>query len=86
VSFELVGLPPNTDAFGARLELKAGPVEVLRELYSMRGMGQGPSRFHVGIGPRQEVDEVVITWPDGAVSRATDLPASRPYTVYHPER
>jgi hypothetical protein len=41
----------------------------------------GPPEVHFGLGDRDVVDRVDITWPDGQVSRLKDLETRRIYTV-----
>jgi hypothetical protein len=82
---ELDGPGLNRDGWGARLELRAGEQTELIELHALRGTGQGSPGFHVGLGDNDWVDLLRITWPDGTVSEARDLPSRRAITVVHPD-
>jgi len=39
--------------------------------------------LHVGLGTAATVDELTITWPDGAVEHHLGLPADQPVTFTH---
>ena len=63
----LDGLPPNTDAIGARLELRAGGVTRYREVMPTRGyMSQVELPVTFGLGQADRVERLRILWPDGS--------------------
>lgn len=82
---ELVGPAANTEGIGARVEVTYGDRTEIREVYSLRATAQSPSRVHVGLGALQTVDAIRVTWPDGVVSRAENVPVDRLITVVHPD-
>ncbi len=82
---ELAGPPGNTDGLGAHVTLEVGGRTILQELAGPRSLGQGPARLHFGLGAAEVVDSIVVSWPDGAQSRAEDLPVRRLVSVTHPE-
>jgi hypothetical protein len=84
LSIELIGLAGNQEAIGARAEVTTPSGTQVRELYSLRGMGQGPSRFHFGLGTHDSADILRIEWPDGSVSEAEQVPGRRFVRVTHP--
>ncbi len=84
LDFELIGLPANREAFGARIEVTSGEVTHLREMHSARGQAQSPSRLHFGLGDVDTVGPVRIVWPDGTVSEAARVPVNRRVFVTHP--
>jgi hypothetical protein len=62
----LKGLPPNTDAIGARLELTAGGVTRYREVMPTRGyLSQVELPVTFGLGATGEIEHLRIVWPDG---------------------
>ncbi|MEA3274294.1 MAG: CRTAC1 family protein [Pseudomonadota bacterium] len=64
---KLEGLPPNTDAIGARLELTAGGVTRFREVMPTRGyLSQVELPVTFGLGTADKVDRLRIVWPDGS--------------------
>ena len=84
LAIELIGPPGNQEGFGARAEVTGSGGTQIRELYNLRGMGQGPSRFQFGLGGDDEAERVRIEWPDGAVSEAERVPTRRFMRVTHP--
>ncbi len=63
----LQGMPPNTDAIGARLELTAGGVTRYREVMPTRGyLSQVELPVTFGLGTAGEIDRLRIVWPDGS--------------------
>lgn len=85
LELELEGPPANTEAWGARLEVRVDGRWEIQELQAVRGLAQGPSRFHVGLGPADFVDELLVTWPDGAVTELSDVPGRQLLTLQHPD-
>lgn len=76
-----------TEGVGARVTLRAGSL-VQRRLVRTGSsyLSQSDTRLHFGLGRHARVDSVEIRWPDGRVSRLTDLPADRLVTVRPPSR
>jgi hypothetical protein len=62
---ELVGPHKNKGGFGVRVQVDAGGQSQLREIQNLRGLAQGPSRAHFGLGPAQTIDQLSLFWPDG---------------------
>lgn len=75
LSVELSNIGSNTEGYGTRVEVQVGEQSTVRELHSLRGQGQGPSRLHFGLGDATLVDRVRVTWPDGTVEEAEDVEA-----------
>ncbi|MEE2830387.1 MAG: CRTAC1 family protein, partial [Myxococcota bacterium] len=84
LDLELVGLRGNRQGFGARVELELGESSHVREVQSLRGLGQGPSKVHLALGSLAEAPLLRVVWPDGEVSEATGVPANHFVTVAHP--
>jgi hypothetical protein len=82
---ELVGSPPNTEAYGARVSMTAAGRTWIQELTNLRTKGQGPSRFAFGLGDVDRIDRLTVLWPDGTESQASDVPVRRVLTVTHPD-
>ena len=83
LDIELGGPPENSEGLGARLVADLGDRVLLRELYNLRGTGQGPSRFHLGLGSLETVPGLSIVWPDGEESRAEAVPTRRHIVFRH---
>lgn len=84
LEIELVGPPENTAGIGARVEARDGDWWHTEELQGVLGIGQEPSRFHLGVGDRDAIAELTIVWPDGTRIEAIDVPTRRVLTVTHP--
>jgi hypothetical protein len=59
--------PSGADALGAHVELKVGERRVVRDVraaYSYQSSND--PRVHVGLGDATRVEDVTVTWPDGA--------------------
>lgn len=77
VSIRLQGLPPNTDALGARIEIVAdtngdgviGPGETQTRVSERNDnyVSHNPPDIHVGLGSAGIIESIRVTWPDGTV-------------------
>ena len=79
LGLELVGVESNRDAIGARVRIKAGAVEQVREV--QRGYGfqaQHDPRLLFGLGQGQQVERVEIRWPSGR-HQVVETPPLRRY-------
>jgi hypothetical protein len=60
---------PNTHAIGAKLTLRTGAGNYMREVKATSGYLSGdPSRAHFGFPVESQLQALEITWPDGQVS------------------
>ena len=78
---------PNVFAVGAIVELRAGE-RVWRT--EVRGGGggyasSGPPEVHVGLGGADQVDEMIISWPDGERDQFQKISARQRVTVSRTE-
>jgi hypothetical protein len=61
---------PNTHAIGARVTLRAGEDEWLRTVRAGRSyLGGNAPELHFGLGGREQLDEIMVVWPDGTRTR-----------------
>jgi hypothetical protein len=81
---ELVGPAGNREGWGARLEASSGDWRHTEELHNLLGVGQSPSRFHLGLGAMSRVDSLRILWPDGRRTEIEGVPVRRMITAIHP--
>ncbi len=85
IEVQLVGTVGNSEGFGARVEVSAGGMTRVRELYNLRAQGQSPARLHFGLGAAEQIDSITVHWPDGE-STTTDSVMSRTLvTALHPQ-
>jgi hypothetical protein len=82
IAFDLVGSVSNRDGIGAVVELRAGGrTQVRLNGGGMHRYAQDSRRVHFGLGDASRVDEVLVRWPSGLVSRITDVPFDRVSTI-----
>ncbi len=82
VRFKLIGTRTNRDAIGGRVELRSGDTTQVREVMPTRSyLGQVELPVTFGLGDRQSVDSVEITWPDGTKTSLTDVSPNRTHTI-----
>ncbi|PYT84400.1 MAG: hypothetical protein DMG40_01395 [Acidobacteria bacterium] len=71
----LIGTPSNRDGIGASLKLVSeGFVEVEQAKGGTSYMSASDPRIHFGLGKRNRIDSLEITWPSGHVDRLTNVP------------
>ena len=64
----------NTKAVGAKVTIFAGQEKMVSELYPSRGFQSTvPHRMHFGLGNIQQVDSIMILWPDGKQTQQFNL-------------
>jgi tetratricopeptide (TPR) repeat protein len=66
VNVRLTGVKSNRDAIGARLTLRAGGAQQMREVFGGTNFGCLPCEQHFGLGTLKKVDALEIRWPSGA--------------------
>src|SRR5690606_15385622 len=81
VGLDLVGSPPNTDAIGAVVEVRAGGLVQRRVVRADSAGGHGTRFVHVGVRDA-ETAEVQITWPDGTVDAPRAVPVNERTTIH----
>jgi hypothetical protein len=85
-TIRLVGRPPNREAIGARVEVRAGGRTQIGAVRRGGGfLSASDSALHFGLGEATTVDQVVVRWPDGTTSRYNDLPADATLIVLQGE-
>ena len=67
ISLELEGTRSNRQAIGARIEVvirdEDGERSIFRTVSTGGSFGANNSRAHVGIGPAQAIEKIIINWP-----------------------
>ncbi len=86
VKFRVVGEAPNRFAVGAKVKIRTGVIEQVREVHSGTSYkSQDALPLHFGVEPATNVDEIEVTWPGGSVTRTLlDLDANETWTLYPP--
>lgn len=82
LNVNLEGNSPNTQAIGAQLQVWAKDKYWFREHFLQRGYQSSVQPgFHVGLGDIQEIDSLVVRWPNGSTSRLNDIKAPANLTL-----
>jgi hypothetical protein len=67
---KLKGPNNNPIGIGAKVYVKKGDTIQLQQLYLTRGYQSSVSDvLHFGLGKNEKIDEVVVQWPDGKISK-----------------
>jgi enediyne biosynthesis protein E4 len=70
LALELVGTKSNRDAVGARVYVKTGASQQMREVVLGDGYGsQNSMRQYFGLGRSGSADEVLVKWPKSGVTQ-----------------
>ena len=83
---KLEGLPPNTEAAGARIYVTTGETRQMREIIiGSNFISQNPTVQIFGLGELEAVDEILVEWPglntaEGPEQLGTLLPGPIPAT------
>ena len=82
----LRGLPPNTEAAGARITAQIGSTTQMREItIGSNYTSQNPTVQIFGLAFSTSIDELTVEWPDGITSPAmTNVLANQTLTLTHP--
>jgi hypothetical protein len=87
IGVHLVGTRSNRSAIGAEVLLEASGLEQRRVIDGGSGFAsQNDRRLHFGLGTREWVDRLVISWPSGERQIVTRPPIDRIVTITEPER
>ena len=79
---KLVGTKPNIFAIGAIVRATTGKLTQVREVRSGNSYAsQNDMRVHFGLGDSVKVDQLEVIWPDGEVTRLSDIPARQMLTI-----
>jgi len=74
IQFRLIGTNSNKSAIGARVRIKTGTKNQIREVEGGsggKGMNSLPLEF--GIGQSTVIDSVIVSWPSGLVQRFANV-------------
>jgi hypothetical protein len=78
----LSGTTSNRDAIGARVRVTAGGITQTRLVKSGSSyLSQSELPLTFGLGPRDQVDRVVVDWPSGRTDDFTRVATGRAYRI-----
>lgn len=84
IQLRLEGSSSNKLALGTGATLSAGGQEQFQQLYLARGyLSSVQNVLHFGLGAADQVDEIVIEWPDGRETRLENIAANQILTIRH---
>jgi len=74
LALRLIGTEDNRDAIGARIDVLTPSGVWHDQVIGNSGYATNNGRWiHVGLGDEDQVDKVVVTWPNGDVEEITDV-------------
>lgn len=74
IRLKLIGQSCNRDAIGARVEVECGDAKLVRQVMPTRSyLSQSELPVTIGLGNGQQVERVVIQWPDGSRQIVDDV-------------
>jgi enediyne biosynthesis protein E4 len=81
IRFKLRGTQSNRDAIGARLRIEAGGLSQIRMVKSGSSyLSQSELPITFGLGKADQIERVVIQWPNGRSEEYKNLSAGREYS------
>ncbi len=82
LNIKLTGTKSNRDAVGARIAIRAGGVNQLREIVGGGSyLSQSDERLHFGLGSARRVDSVTVVWPSGLKQHFDGVAADTFYSL-----
>ena len=85
IGFKLVGTRSNRSAIGAEVVLESGDLRQRRVVDGGSGFAsQNDRRLHFGLGAREWVDRITISWPSGAKQVVARPPIDGIVTITEP--
>ena len=82
LELDLVGTIGNRNAVGTRVKVVSGSTSQIREVDGGNGhASQSSFRLHFGLGQRDNIDLMEITWPSGIVQKQTDVAVNQILTL-----
>jgi len=84
IRLKLTGSNNSNIAYGAKVYLTSGDSRQYAEFNPVRGYKSTVEPFiHFGLGEAQEVDTILVTWPDGSISSSYGVAANQLLTIDH---
>ncbi len=85
IAFKTVGRVSNRDGIGAVIRVVSGDLVQVEEVRSGSSyLSQNDLRVYFGLGQREQVDRVQISWPSGIVQTLVQVPIDQIHQVEEP--
>jgi hypothetical protein len=85
VAFRLKGTKCNRDAIGAVVRIHMGNEVMVRQVHGAGGyLSQSSKTLHFGLGDRQKIDRVEITWPGNQRQSLGSVPINARHELVEP--
>ena len=85
LAVKLKGEPPNTEAVGARITLRVGDRNLMREVtLGSNFASNNPTDQLFGLGQAERAETLTVVWPDGSETVLRDLEANQRLDIDHP--
>ena len=82
LTIQLIGSPKNRLGIGSRVRLTAGDRRQVQRFAMGRGyLSSVENKIHFGLGDSQHVDQILVEWPDGRISRLENVNVDRTITI-----
>lgn len=86
LTVSLPGFPGNNAGYGTKIKLYAGGHLSYQQFYPVRGyQSTVGSPVHFGLGANTKADSIIVTWPDGKISRLNDIKADQHLKIQYPQ-
>ena len=83
---KLIGMPPNTEAAGARIRATVGDAVQLREIHiGSNYTSQNPTVQIFGLDDATVVDSLEVDWPDGRRTTMANVQQGQTVEIDHPD-
>ena len=85
LAVELRGEAPNTGSVGARIRIRAGGKDQMREVVlGSNYLSHNPTEQYFGLGGADRIETLTVEWPDGSETLMQGLEANQRLTIDHP--
>ena len=84
IKVKLAGPSPNLNGIGARVMVQTAGIKQFQEQHVSKGYQSSVDYIlHFGLGERERIDILKVTWPDGRVNEMRDVGADRLVSIDH---
>ena len=87
LTINLKGISPNTQAIGAKIYIKAGDLQQMREVTLGNNFtSHNPTEQYFSFASHNSIDELRVEWPEGNVTVINNIIVNQRYTLEHPKK